>query len=110
MPYPTPTRYLRDEETQRFASLEERNKLLQAAYTRALRELMQSPTFDPALPAVLAAHVHVQGSTLPNLFRMSEQESIIFSEDDLPADLAYIALGHIHQPQRLRGLAHVRYS
>src|SRR5215831_14749019 len=34
MPYPTPTRYLRDEEMQRYASLEEKNRHLQAAYAR----------------------------------------------------------------------------
>jgi exonuclease SbcD len=110
MPYPTPAHYLREEETQRFGSLEERNQLLQQAYTRTLRELMQCSQFDAALPAVLAAHVHVQGSTLPNLFRMSEQESVIFNEADLPADFAYVALGHIHQPQMIGGLPHVRYS
>lgn len=110
MPYPTPTRYLQEEETQRFASLEERNRHVQASYTRALGELMQDTHYDPKLPTVMAAHIHVQGTTLPNLFRMSEQESIIFNEHDLPTDLAYIALGHIHQPQKIMGLPHVRYS
>jgi exonuclease SbcD len=110
MPYPTPTRYLRGEETQRYAGLEEKNQRLQTAFARTLGELREHPKYQRGLPTVLAAHVHVQGARLPNLFRMSEQESIIFAENDLPADLAYVALGHIHQPQQLRGLAHVRYS
>jgi DNA repair exonuclease SbcCD nuclease subunit len=110
MPYPTPTRYLKDAQSQRFASLEERNQLLQSDYTKSLRELLDSPQFDRSIPAVLAAHIHVQGSTLPQLFRMTEQESIVFSEADVPAELAYVALGHIHQAQKLRGLSHVRYA
>src|SRR5262249_23750107 len=28
----------------------------------------------------------------------------------LPVEYAYVALGHIHQPQCLRGLPHIRYS
>jgi DNA repair protein SbcD/Mre11 len=109
MPYPTPTRYLRDEETQRYGSLEEKNRQLQAAFTRQLQALRGGPAFDHTLPTVLAAHVHVQSATLPSLFRISEQESIVFTEADLPTDHAYVALGHIHQPQMLRDLAHVRY-
>jgi exonuclease SbcD len=110
MPYPTPGRYLRDQESQRYAGLEERNRNLQAAFTRRLHELRDGPPFDLALPAVLAAHVHVHGATLPGLFRISEEESIVFDDADLARDFAYVALGHIHQPQRLRSLDHVRYS
>jgi exonuclease SbcD len=110
LPYPTPTRYLRDEEAQRYASLEERNRRLQEAFGKKLRDLQEDPAFDPKLPAVLAAHVHVQGATLPSLFRISEEESIIFSEADVPEHFAYVALGHIHQHQQVRGLTHVRYS
>jgi exonuclease SbcD len=110
MPYPTPPRYLRLEEAQRYGSLEEKNQRLHRAYAQKLQELLQHPHFNPELPAVLAAHIHVQGATLPHLFRMSEQESIIFSESELPAGMAYVALGHIHQPQQLRGMSQVRYS
>jgi exonuclease SbcD len=109
MPYPTPARYLRDEQGPRHVSVEERNRRLQAAFVRQLRALQEGPAFDLALPTVLAAHVHVQGATLPTLFRMSEQESIIFSEAELPDHFAYVALGHIHQHQLVRGLSHVRY-
>jgi exonuclease SbcD len=109
MPYPTPTRYLEGEESHRYGSLEEKNRLLQAAFGRRLQALRDAPAYDPRLPAVLAAHIHVRSATLPSLFRLGEQESIVFAEDDLPADLAYVALGHIHQPQALRDVAHIRY-
>jgi exonuclease SbcD len=111
MPYPTP-RYL-GEPAQHYGNLEEKNRALQGAYTRRLRAILGNDgAFDPGLPAVLAAHIHVQGGKLPSLFRMSERESIVFAGDDVPADLAYVALGHIHKAQCPLGenLAHVRYS
>jgi DNA repair exonuclease SbcCD nuclease subunit len=110
MPYPTPTRYLDKEESQRYHSAEEKNKHLQAAYTAALARIREHPRFDPALPTVLSAHVHVRGGEVSTLFRISEQEDVVFESDDLPADFAYVALGHIHKPQCIGGHAHVRYS
>jgi exonuclease SbcD len=110
MPYPTPTRYLDHEESQRYHSLEEKNKHLQSAYTAALTAIRAHPRFDPKRPAVLSAHVHVRGGEVSTLFRISEQEDVVFESDDLPADFAYVALGHIHKPQCIAGRAHVRYS
>ena len=66
--------------------------------------------FDPNLPTVLGAHVHVRGGQVSTLFRISEQEDVVFESADLPADFAYVALGHIHKPQQLEGQGHVRYS
>jgi exonuclease SbcD len=111
MPYPTPPCYL-DGPAQQYGSLKEKNRALQGAYTARLQDLLRDPhAFDPALPTVLSAHIHLQGGRLPSLFRMSERESIVFSEHDVPAGLAYVALGHIHQPQcPLPHHPHVRYS
>jgi exonuclease SbcD len=110
MPYPTPTRYLADESSQRYESLDEKNRHLVAAYTDRLQKLQESPRFDRALQTVLAAHIHVQGGELPTLFRLTEQEDVVFSDSALPAGFAYIALGHIHRAQRIAGQDHVRYS
>src|SRR6266542_729122 len=110
LPYPTPTRYLRDYQTQRYGSLYEKNRHLQTAYAQKVLEFQQHPRFDPSQPTVLSAHIHVQGARLPTLFRISEQESIIFAEQDLPTNLSYVALGHIHQPHCLMEKQHVRYS
>ncbi len=110
MPYPTPTRYLRDEASQRYGSLEEKNRHLQAAYARRVKEFQEHPRYDPNVPTILSAHIHVHSAQVPSLFRISDQESIVFTDADLPTNLAYVALGHIHQPQCLMGLPHVRYS
>ena len=92
------------------AGLQEKNCRLLEAFTARLNELRTSERFDRNLPTVLAAHVGVRGSVLPSLFRLTEQEDVLLSEDALPSDLDYVALGHVHRPQTLGGFSHVRYS
>ncbi len=110
MPYPTPSRYLADEAAQRYQNLEEKNRQLMTAYTQSLYTIRQDPHFDASLPTVLSAHIHVRGSELPTLFRLSEEEDVVFLETDLPQDFAYIGMGHIHRAQYLHGQTHIRYS
>ncbi len=110
MPYPTPTRYLSDEASQRYQGLDEKNRHLMKAFTATLHSLRESEAFNPELPAVLAAHIGVRGSELPTLFRLSDQEDVIFDEADIPTGFAYVALGHIHRAQAVGGQTNVRYS
>jgi exonuclease SbcD len=111
MPYPTPTRYLKGEGGQRYASPEEKNKLLVTAFEQTLRETRTHPEFRPDVPAVLSAHVHVRGAAIgPGLFRLTEQEDVLVNDAGLAEQYAYVALGHIHKPQFLGGHGHVRYS
>jgi exonuclease SbcD len=110
MPYPTPTRYLADEASQRYQGLDEKNRHLMRAFTETLHALRDSEHFNADLPAVLSAHIGVRGSELPTLFRLSEQEDVVFDEADIPTGFAYVALGHIHRAQCVGGQTNVRYS
>ncbi|HKB01083.1 MAG TPA: exonuclease subunit SbcD [Gemmataceae bacterium] len=111
MPYPTPSRYLRDEAGQKYSSPEEKNQRLMSAFVEALRRIQAHPKFDRSCPTVLGAHVNVSGATIgPSLFRVSEQDDVVIPAGELPAEFAYVALGHVHKPQALGGREHVRYS
>jgi exonuclease SbcD len=108
MPFPTPAAYLSDGEHPRYASLDEKNRQLLAAFNRKLQALHAD--IPAGTPTVLAAHVSVSGSQLSTLFRLNREEDLVLAGDALPQDLAYIALGHIHKPQFLGGRQSVRYS
>ena len=108
MPYPTEHCYF-DGESPRYGSLEEKHAALRAAFLQRLQQTRDHAAFRADLPTVLSAHIHVKSSILPTLFRITEQEDVVFSEADLPAAWSYVALGHIHRPQCLMGQPHVRY-
>src|SRR4051812_38814000 len=82
MPYPTSTRYLRDEATQKYASPEEKNQRLMTAFRETLRTIRGHERFNPACPAVLAAHVNVSGATVgPSLFRIAESDDVVIAAE-----------------------------
>lgn len=57
------------------------------------------------------AHLHVSGADVGRgMFRVSEENDVILDAAALPTGFDYVALGHVHKPQCLRGLAHVRYA
>src|SRR5689334_10835058 len=83
MPYPTARCYLRGVH-QKFSNLEEKHSAIQAGYCEMLTLLQAGTSFDKKLPSVLVSHIHVRGSEIHNLFRISEMESVIFEQGDIP--------------------------
>lgn len=105
VPYPFASRY--DLSAVQYRSKEEESRLLHAMVADWIRE--RSAKLDPALPTVMTAHLHVRGSEVHSLYKMTERDDILFDFADLNPGWAYVALGHIHKPQALGGAANVRY-
>lgn len=81
-------------------SLEQLNQKLQQVLTQAVTEGAQK--IDPALPAVLAAHVWVAGARVGSEKSMviGQEPALLLSNVTHPA-FDYVALGHIHRRQVL---------
>ncbi len=83
----------------------------QSVYTQALArcEALRSET-GITLPIIATGHLATVGATSSE----SVREIYVGSLDAFPANAFppadYIALGHIHRPQQVGGLAHIRYS
>jgi len=109
LPYPDSTQlerygidFLRQE------GLEQRNKSL----SDVLGELLRNVTakLDPAKPSVLAAHLLIKGVMTPSQKELSYNEDICLGRESLPTNVSYIALGHIHQSQKIEHSVPCWYS
>jgi DNA repair protein SbcD/Mre11 len=109
LPYPTPSRYLKNEQLLDFKTPEERNRNLHNELLARL-DVIRSTLIDVKLPAVLVSHMHVRGQRLHNLYHLSETQDVVFEPGDLPLAWAYIAFGHIHLPQAIPGTTNARYA
>jgi len=87
-------------EEARNLDIEQVNRKLQEALTQVIAE--KTVALDPALPAVLAAHLWVTGARAGSEMRMvmGQEPAVLISNIANPA-YDYIALGHIHQRQVL---------
>lgn len=106
LPYPTPANYLHGES---FASLEEKNRKVQAAFSGELNRIRDTQ-IDPNWPAVLVSHLHVRGAQTHSLFQISEADDVTFDPAQISGDFAYAAYGHIHKPGAIAGDPYIRYS
>jgi exonuclease SbcD len=64
------------------------------------------------LPLVVTGHLHVAGGQVSD---QSERRVVIGGEEMMPASIypahaAYVALGHLHRPQRITGPTEIRYA
>jgi len=87
-------------EEARNLDIEQVNRKLQEALTQVIAE--KTVALDPALPAVLAAHLWVTGARAGSEMRMvmGQEPAVLISNIATPA-YDYVALGHIHQRQVL---------
>lgn len=110
VPYPFASRY--ELSAAEYRTKEEENRLLHGRIAEWVQGLPNRPGFDPQLPTVLAAHLHVRGAELgtASKYVLTEREDVQFDFADLNPGWAYIALGHVHKSQALIGQANVRYS
>jgi exonuclease SbcD len=107
VPYPFASRY--GLSAADYRSREEETRLLHARVGEWVQGVSSKPGFDPSLPTVLAAHLHVRGAELHTLYKMTDRDDVLFDFADLNPMWAYVALGHIHKPQMLGGAANVHY-
>ncbi|MFW6295633.1 MAG: metallophosphoesterase family protein [Halothece sp.] len=98
---PYPSRELLEPHRPDATGKTERNVVLSSAYANLVRAVVEH--LDPSLPAVFVAHINVAGVTTPSNKELGYDEDIRLGRADLPIaqNLAYIALGHIHQQQQI---------
>jgi DNA repair protein SbcD/Mre11 len=107
IPYPTASRYA--EQSDEFRSKDEENRALQGRVAQEIQIASDHREFDQTLPTILAAHLHVRGSEVHSLYKLTERDDVVFDTGFLPTAWAYIGLGHIHKPQLLADMYHIRY-
>jgi exonuclease SbcD len=107
LPYPTVSRYAEPDDE--FRSKDEENRVLHGRVVQEIQIAARHTEFDQTMPTILAAHLHVRGSGVHSLYKLTERDDVIFDAGFLPTAWAYLGLGHIHKPQVLAGMNHVRY-
>jgi exonuclease SbcD len=90
------------------ADLDGRNFSLSNILCDLLRDV--TAPLDPKKPSVLAAHLLIKGVTTPSQKELSYNEDICLGRENLPMNVSYIALGHIHQPQPIDHVVPCWYS
>lgn len=108
--------FLRDRDlhyTQISESLEERERRLQAAIQQHYQDLSDliAPYLDLPIPLLTTGHLYAHGASA------EEKRSNIYigsrsniAAQQFPDCFDYVALGHIHRPQAVGNIPHIRYS
>lgn len=108
MPYPTARHYLNKDKAN-YKTIEDKYRSIQQGFVQILNELQSR--LDVRLPSILVSHIHVRGAYIHSRHQLGEEETVVFEAGDIPTHWAYIAYGHIHQPQSaIEGAEHIRYA
>jgi DNA repair protein SbcD/Mre11 len=108
MPFPTARGYLNGERGERrYATPEDKYQAIAQGYKETLHTFQGQ--LDVHLPSVLVSHIHVRGAETYTHHSLGDEDSILVEQDDLPADFAYVACGHIHKAQTIKRAPHMRY-
>jgi len=109
LPYPTPARYLSDDNTP-YESMAKRNELLNHKFEET-RERMLNTVIKKHVRSVLISHIHVRGTQVYTRHHVSESDDVVIDQGEIPAYLDYVAYGHIHKSgEVLSNTSHVRYA
>ena len=80
---------------------DDRDASMSAGYAAQIDKIAEN--FDDSKPAVFIGHVTVAGVKTPSEMELSYAPGLRIGRADLPRNVGYIALGHIHQPQKIEG-------
>ena len=105
MPYPDRDTQMRWAREYQETLGDDRDGAINLGYARKVAEITSH--FDGSKPAVFIGHVTVAGVKTPSENEISYAAGLRIGTADLPKNVDYIALGHIHQPQRIGGGADV---
>lgn len=84
----------------RAAAPEELSRIVSESISAILGELAQQ--IDPAMPAVLLAHLSIEGARLGSEQSIMLGQDLVLDTDELHVRaFDYVALGHIHQHQQI---------
>lgn len=99
VPWVTRTTFLADESF-RILAESDLDRAMGTAVSESLREL--TADLDPAVPAVLMAHLSIQGATVGFERSIMLGRDLTLGMDDMHASaFDYVALGHIHKHQQV---------
>lgn len=100
MPYPNIPELLEPYKIEA-SGAKNRNAVLSKAYNNTVTSMLES--LDETLPAVFVAHLSVSGVISKSEKEVNYDEGILMDRAALPfaPNLSYIALGHIHQCQKI---------
>ena len=112
VPYPDRdelSQYKRDETDNEQTSMAKYNTLLSAKFADMVR-YVATKKLDSTRPAVFATHISIEGIDYSSGAEATYDREMTLARNDLPTNVSYIALGHIHKSQQIKHAVPCWYS